>query len=141
MLKYNPMSKEFQEETKRLGLTGNQLIQKYREEGKLKLIKKVNDEWFQKKGFKSLLDYENSLAIQKGFEDKKVRNREWHYEIGSLPISKNKDCSEHLDIEIAERKISRQILPYIFKNLKEMPYGHSVKLRRIYMDRHNSVDR
>lgn len=29
MSKYNPMSKEFQAEAKRLGLTGNQLIQLY----------------------------------------------------------------------------------------------------------------
>jgi hypothetical protein len=33
--KYNPMSKEFQKEIKRLGLTGNQYIRKLREEGKL----------------------------------------------------------------------------------------------------------
>lgn len=31
---YNPMNKEFQEEAKRLGLTGNQLVQKYKKEGK-----------------------------------------------------------------------------------------------------------
>lgn len=31
---YNPMSKEFQEEANRLGLTGNQLIQKYKKEGR-----------------------------------------------------------------------------------------------------------
>ncbi len=34
-MKYNPMSKEFQAEAKRLGLTGNQLILKYIHEGKL----------------------------------------------------------------------------------------------------------
>lgn len=32
--KYNPMSEEFQEEAKRLGLTGNQLTAKYKREGK-----------------------------------------------------------------------------------------------------------
>lgn len=31
---YNPMSKEFQDEAKRLGLTGRQLTEKYRKEGK-----------------------------------------------------------------------------------------------------------
>ena len=31
---YNPMSKEFQDECKRLGLTGNQLMTKYKREGK-----------------------------------------------------------------------------------------------------------
>lgn len=35
MSKYNPMSKEFQEEAKRLGLTGYQYTQKLREEDKL----------------------------------------------------------------------------------------------------------
>lgn len=91
MLKYNPISKEFQREAERLGLTGNQLIQKYRKEEKLKSIKVANDEWYQKKGFKNLLDYDNSLAIQKGFKDKKDRNREWHYDKGSLPMSVNID--------------------------------------------------
>jgi hypothetical protein len=33
-IKYNPMSKEFQDECKKLGLTGNQLTAKYKREGK-----------------------------------------------------------------------------------------------------------
>lgn len=36
--KYNPMSKEFQKDANRLGLTGNQYIQKLGEEGKLRSI-------------------------------------------------------------------------------------------------------
>lgn len=39
---YNPMSKEFQDECKRLGLTGNQLIQKYRDDGKLPCTADIN---------------------------------------------------------------------------------------------------
>lgn len=34
MTKYNPMSKEFQDECERLGLTGRQLVAKFRREGK-----------------------------------------------------------------------------------------------------------
>lgn len=37
------MSKEFQDEAKRLGLTGNQLMQKYREEGKIVSTTKSDD--------------------------------------------------------------------------------------------------
>lgn len=64
--RYHPCSKEFQDEVKRLGLTGNQLIQKYVNEGKLKLIGSVEN-FFEIHGFKDNKEYKDYLAKKKGF--------------------------------------------------------------------------
>ena len=45
MKNYHPCSKEFQEDAKKLGLTGSQHTQKLREEGIIKSISKVDNEW------------------------------------------------------------------------------------------------
>jgi hypothetical protein len=56
-MSYNPCSKEFQDEARRLGLTGNQYIQKLRIEGKLPDISKIDRE------------YREELSIDNGFEN------------------------------------------------------------------------
>lgn len=61
MTKYNMCSKEFQEEAKRLGLTGFQYVQKLRKEGKLVNITKVKREddnkRAQNRGYKDINEY------------------------------------------------------------------------------------
>jgi hypothetical protein len=58
--KYNPMSKDFQEEAKRLGLTGNQLTKKYVQEGKIANPADINQERnegiAERAGFKNLMN-------------------------------------------------------------------------------------
>lgn len=129
MLKYHPCSKEFQEEAKRLGLTGNQLIQKYTKEGKLQNptdINRNNNERISKQaGFKNHNEYELNRC-HKNMERKRKYLREWRYENGiQLPMSENKDCAKYLGIYIAERKIGRMILPEMLGTIKEeMPQNY-----------------
>ena len=82
MIKYHPCSKEFQEEAKRLGLTGNQLTQKYVREGKLSNPTDIDR------------DTNNRIYQDIGYVDKAAYVREWRYENGiQLPMSENEDCA------------------------------------------------
>lgn len=111
MIKYHPCSKEFQEEAKRLGLTGNQLIQKYIIEGKLANPTDIDR------------DTNNRIYRDIGYIDKAAYIREWRYENGiQIPMSENEDCSHFLGTHIAERKYGRVILPEMFGGIEqEMP--------------------
>lgn len=126
MIKYHPCSKEFQEEAKRLGLTGNQLIQKYIREGKLQNpadINRDNNERIAKQaGFKNHNEYELNRC-HKDMERKRKYIREWRYENGiQLPMEESKDCAKYLGVYIAERKIGRIIIPKMLGEIKqEMP--------------------
>lgn len=85
----------------------------------------IKDEWAKNKGFKNYTEYEDYLAKNIGFENKKDRNRSWHYDRGSLPMSENEDSSTYLGIHIAERVIARKILSLTIGDIKrEMPYGN-----------------
>lgn len=98
-LKYNPMSKEFQCETKRLGLTGNQYIQKLIEEGKLPNPTDIHREIMRKtvknQGFDNYSDYQkdrkDSWLKEKGYNDWSTYN--------NFRVQKNgyKDFNEYLD--------------------------------------------
>lgn len=96
MPKYNPCSKEFQEEAKRLGLTGYQYYRKLVEEGKLPNPTDIDRKKVQgtikrsgcksdteyckllitRRGFKSLHEYNEYLAKKRGF---KSRNEYYKY--------------------------------------------------------------
>lgn len=113
MSRYNPMSKEFQDEAKRLGLTGNQLIQKYVREGKLSNPTDIDR------------DTNNRIYQDMGYLDKAAYVREWRHSNGQLSMDENKDCANFLGIIIAERQYGRIILPEMFGGIeKEMPYGN-----------------
>lgn len=56
--KYNPMSKEFQEEAKRLGLTGNELISIYKKEEKI-----FNDANRTYKKYQYFIEYFDQFVI------------------------------------------------------------------------------
>lgn len=112
--KYNPMSKEFQEEAKRLGLTGNQLIQKYIREEKLPNPTDVDR------------DSNNRIYQNFGYKDKAEYLREWRHSNGiQLPMEENTYCAHYLGTIVAERQYGRVILPEMFGGIeKEMPYGN-----------------
>lgn len=114
MLKFNPMSKEFQDEAKRLGLTGNQLIQKYVHEGKLPNPTNIDR------------DTNNRICQDIGYIDRAEYLREWRYSKGiQAPMSENEECAHFLGTHIAERKYGRIILPEMFGGIEqEMPYGN-----------------
>ena len=98
--KYNPCSKEFQEEAKRLGLTGNQYIQKLINEGKLPNPTDIEHMRFEKfikdSGCKDIKEYLDKLAQDAGFENSAERKRNKRYDKGEcLPKEFNEDCSSH----------------------------------------------
>jgi len=129
MSKYHPCSKEFQEEAKRLGLTGNQLIQKYMIEGKVPnsadLNRERNKGIAERAGFKNHNEYELNRC-HKDIEHKRKYTQEWRYERGiQSPMSENENCSHYLGTLVAERQYGRIILPEIFGGIEqEMPYGN-----------------
>lgn len=112
--KYNPMSKEFQEEAKILGLTGNQLIQKYIREEKLPNPTDVDR------------DSNNRIYQNFGYKDKAEYLREWRHSNGiQLPMDVNTDCAHYLGTLVAEIQYGRVILPEMFGGIEqEMPYGN-----------------
>lgn len=109
-----PCSKKFQDEAKRLGLTGNQLIQKYVQEGKL-----LNPTDIDR-------DTNNHIYQDIGYKDKAEYTREWRHSNGiQSPMDENKDCAHYLGTIVAERQYGRIILPEIFGGIEqEMPYGN-----------------
>ena len=121
------MSKEFQEEAKRLGLTGSQLIQKYREEGILDITNgnDYRDRLAQNRGFKDRFE-----MYKKKYEDNKdhilfdIQIRRWKNEVCS-PQWENENCATYLGVEIGERIVGRFVIPILVGNIeKEMPYGN-----------------
>ncbi len=106
--KYNPMSKEFQNECKRLGLTGFQLTKKYREEGKIVSNSKAND--LQQKvinaGCKTYKEYKDKCAQKLGYENDSERMKMMRWEQGiHEPMEFNTDCPSYFGIYIAEKYI------------------------------------
>lgn len=107
MSKFN----EFQEEAKRLGLTGNQLIHLYIKEGKLPnpadLNRDRNNDLAKRAGLKNHNEYELNRC-HKDMEHKRKYTQEWRHEKGiQQPLSENEDCSHFLGTFIAERKYGR----------------------------------
>lgn len=118
MKKFHPCSKEFQEEAKRLGLTGNQLIQKFIEEGRLpnptEVEKKRRDDFIKKEGHSRIVDYRNTVAKKKGYNSEAERQRERSYNRGDTsPTLENEDLAQYLGIYIGE-DIADLILIEIF---------------------------
>lgn len=119
-MKYNPMSKEFQEEAKSLGLTGNQLIYKYINEHKLPnpndISRKYNDKWAMSKDYKSYRDYcKNLELINRDKYNERQREYNWRKGISS-PIYES-EAGVKFGIEIAEKYVSAT-----FEDVVRMPY-------------------
>lgn len=142
----HPCNKEFQEDIKKLGLTGNQFLW-YKKLDKLygkefadfaiknenKIPKrylnagcKNNSEYIkylsENKGFKNYTEYLNHLTIDRGFKDRKEYIREYYYNKGRhLPISENDNCPLHQGICNGQKKVATPILLIIFEYVGEMP--------------------
>jgi hypothetical protein len=128
--KYNPMSKEFQEYAKRLGLTGNQLVKKYIDEGKLpnstNVENKRMESFLLNNNYGNNIEYRDLIAQAKGlhnnaeymrvmkpiwaknigYSSNAERVRDWYHKTGrKKPMSENKDCAAYFGIYIAENYI------------------------------------
>lgn len=142
--KYNPMSKEFQEEVKRLGLTGNQLVEKYRKEAKVKFnlntleqqfgkefanwakenIGKVPDKWIDA-GCKTRKEYVDRNAQKLLFKDESERIKNWRHDKKiNLPMKDNKECSSYLGVHKGEILFGKKFLPIIFEHVEHTNYGN-----------------
>lgn len=120
--KYNPTSKEFQEKAKELGLTGYQLTQKYREEGKIISTHKATDRLPKviNAGCKTFKEYRDKCAQNIGYKDFNEWQREWRYKTGrQTPAEDSPECSLYFGIYIAENYIIRT-----FDNPIKMPPGN-----------------
>lgn len=119
MIKYHPASKDFQDEVKRSGLTGNQYIQRLIEEGKLPnptdVERKVREKMAKNAGFDNVSKYNHMMhektAKNAGFngisEYAREQMRNWRWNNGiQVPMSENENCSYYFGIEIAEKYIS-----------------------------------
>lgn len=123
--KYHPCSKEFQEDAKKLGLTGNQLIKKYIEEGKLpnptNIKRKVHMSTIKNAGFDTDKEYKDFLAERRGYDDNADFQREWKYDTGRQSSrSKNANCPAYTGIYVGEEILARQILSMIFEEYRIM---------------------
>ncbi len=116
MTKYNPCSKEFQEEAKRLGLTGSQYIKKLREEGKLvnttKVRREIDNKRVQKRGYQNINEY----------------NREIYHREDYIPVYKYNPCSKKFQ-EDAE-KLGLTGLQYVQKLIKEGKLSNPIHIDR-----------
>lgn len=120
MNKYNPMSKEFREKCKILGITGNQLIQKYKEEGKIvntiKLNREHHSRTYEKYRCNNSTEYSNLCAQRLGYKDRKERRNEYEWTIGIREESDK--FHPTYSGKIAEKIIAKTILPMKFGNIK-----------------------
>lgn len=95
-------------------MTGNQLIQKYVQEGKLSNPTDIDR------------DTNNRIYQDIGYKDKAEYLREWRHPNGiQFSMEENTDCAHYLGTIVAERQYGRIILPEMFGGIeKEMPYGN-----------------
>lgn len=123
MTKYNPCSKEFQEEAKRLGLTGFQYTQKLIEDGKLTnptdVERKVRDKKIKNKGCSNQREYKDLTARDKGYKDFAEYWKEHNWNSGkNSPLSENDDCPYYLGIYLGE-DLATPVLEEIFGKIEE----------------------
>lgn len=97
-MSYNPMSEEFQNECKRLNLTGYQYYRKLVEEGKLinptDIFYRERKSVIENAKCKDLKEYRDKCAQNKGCIDHKeyLRYKSWN-DGSNSPKSENTDCS------------------------------------------------
>jgi len=89
----------------------------------------VNREDWNKKiknaGCETITEYHNRCAKNAGYIDYTERQREYMHNTGrQIPMSENEDCPSYLGIHVAEGRVAKKILSYIYKNVKIMSYGH-----------------
>ena len=114
---------------KKLGLTGNQYVQKLIEEGKLPNPTDVKREehiaTIKNAGFDNNKDYKDFLAERRGFNDNAEYEREWAYDTWrQSPMSKNRTCPLHIGRYIGEENMAKQILYFMFEEYKIMAHNN-----------------
>lgn len=130
----NPMSKEFQDECKRLGSTGHQLMQKYKEkrwykEFKQKYGKEFADwakqnkdnvpSWIVNAGCKNNTEYQDYNAKKRGYVNISDYVKQWKYENGiSSPMEDNENCSSNFGICKGEKLFKKFLEDVIFNYVK-----------------------
>lgn len=121
------MSQEFQEEAKRLGLTGNQLTQKYINENKMPdptIVNRNNGQEFLKRNkYKDNTEYRNKCAQKLGYNGHSERYRERNTDLqrisdGCTPISEDKSLNQYIGEHIGEN-VGNMILSEIFGGIEE----------------------
>lgn len=120
--KYNPMSKEFQERAKELGLTGRQYIKKLVDEGKMvnptDVEKKRVNEMAKRFGFK---DYNEYIRKERN-EYKRNWKRQYRWNKGiSEPMEFNESCPSYFGVSFGE-ELFRRFLLTIFEHVKKTGY-------------------
>lgn len=123
--RYHSCSKEFQEDAKKFGLTGNQYVKKLIEEGKLPnptdIKRKEHMATIKNAEFDSGKEYKDFLAERRGYDDNADHQREWKYDTGRQSSrSKNRNCPAYTGIYIGEENIAKQILSMVFEEYKIM---------------------
>ena len=122
----HPCNKEFQEEAKRLGLSGNELTNKYRKEGRIKPADSSisnRDNWNTRSSRYSKYDLH-----RKDYNNKKEYFRDYvrkkrHMTGENLPMEDNESCSSHLGVQIGEIQFGKNFLSIIFEYVEHMNYG------------------
>lgn len=117
MIKYHPASKDFQDDAKRLGLTGNQYIQRLIKEEKLPnptdIERKIRAKMAKNAGFDNVSRYNHMMhektAKNAGFNSTSEYGREqmrnWRWDNGTVPMSENEECASYFGVYIAERYV------------------------------------
>lgn len=115
-MKYNPMSKEFQEKAKELGLTGYQYIRKLVEEEKLPnptdLFNKEREKVIKNAKCKNRKEYRDKCAQKRGYKDRAECDKvEYFWNKGfHLPEEFNESCSSHFGKLIGEKLLFKRFL-------------------------------
>lgn len=127
--KHNPCSKEFQEEAKKLGLTGFQYVQKLIKEGKLlnptSIGRKKNQKLFEESDCKNSSEYRDKCKQKLGYENYNEYQRELSWNKGlKSPMSENDNCTSYLGVTIGEESADKILIELFGTIEKKMPYGN-----------------
>lgn len=121
-MKYNPMSRKFQEDAKKLGLTGYQYYKKLVEEEKLpdptNINRQNNERWAKNAGCENYNEY-HRLTYNNNIEYIRKQNKERSWKKGiHEPMEAREDCSSHLGIHKGEIPFKEFLEKNIFEHVK-----------------------
>lgn len=123
----NPMSKDFQDKCKKLGLTGNQYIQILREEGKLvnptDVKRKESENIIKRAGCNSWKEYKDKTSQNLGYKDYAEREKFDCWEKGIRDPMEIKECSSNFGVVLGEN-VFEKFLFTIFEDVKHMKFGN-----------------
>ena len=132
-MKYNPISKEFQEKAKELGLTGYQYYSKLVQDKKIvnptDVERRNKEEFLKRNNFENMREWKEEWVKDKGWKDYKEYSRDnqnrrrWNDGV-CIPTSENEECTNYLGVYIGE-DIAKLISAEIFGGIISiMPHSH-----------------